>query len=408
MADESVRLQRTGPPPTVAPPSSAIVARATLGGVRTRVHNFGAGPAVLPLPVLEQVGAELMDAGDSGMSVMEMSHRSAAFERIIGTAEADLRALLAIPADYAALFVQGGATLQFAMVPMNLRPPGASADYVLTGHWSKAALKEAEKGGRVRVAGSTEASGFDRIPEPAELELDHRAAYLHFTSNNTIYGTQWRSEPAPPPAVPLVCDASSDLLSRPLDVARYGLLYAGAQKNLGPAGVTVVIVRRDLLARGPGDLPSLLDYRLLAEHGSLYNTPPTFAVYVLGLVLRWSRAIGGVEELAQRNRAKAGLLYRAIDESGGFYRGHARPGSRSLMNVTFRLASPELEAAFANEAVAEGLAGLKGHRSVGGLRASLYNALPLSSVEVLVAFMAEFRRRHARSVGSPKDPRRPL
>jgi phosphoserine aminotransferase len=345
--------------------------------------------------VLEQVGAEILDAGGSGMSVMEMSHRSAGFERIIRTAEADLRTLLAIPPEYAVLLVQGGASLQFAVVPMNLRPPAASADYVLTGHWSKAALKEAEKQGRARVAGSTEASGFDHVPEPADLRLDREAAYLHFTSNNTIFGTQWRSEPAPPAGVPLVCDASSDILSRPLDLAKYGLVYAGAQKNLGPAGVTVVIVRRDLLARVPAGLPSLLDYRLLAEHGSLYNTPPTFAVYVLGLVLRWARAVGGVEELAQRNRAKAGLLYGTIDESAGFYRGHARPESRSLMNVTFRLRSEELEAAFAKEATAEGLDGLKGHRSVGGLRASLYNALPLASVEALVGFMREFQGRHA-------------
>ena len=373
---------------------STSVGDATLGPVRGRVHNFGAGPGVLPLPVLEQVGAELLDAGGSGMSVMEMSHRSAAFERIIRMAEADLRALLAIPTDYAVLFVQGGASLQFAVVPMNLRPPGASADYVLTGHWSKAALKEAEKQGRARVAGSTEASGFDHIPGLSDLQVDREAAYLHFTSNNTIYGTQWRSEPVPPPGVPLVCDASSDILSRPLDLATYGLVYAGAQKNLGPAGVTVVIVRRDLLARVPAGLPALLDYRLLAEHASLYNTPPTFAVYVLGLVLRWARAIGGVEELAQRNRAKAGLLYRAIDESGGFYRGHTRPESRSLMNVTFRLASEELDAPFVKDATAEGLEGLKGHRSVGGLRASLYNALPPASVEALVAFMTDFRRRH--------------
>jgi phosphoserine aminotransferase len=363
--------------------------------VKGRVHNFGAGPAVLPLPVLEQVQADLLDAGGSGMSVMEMSHRSAAFERIIRMAEADLRALLAIPTDYAVLFVQGGASLQFAAVPMNLRGPGASADYILTGHWSRAALKEAEKLGPVRVAGSTEESGFERVPEPSELDLDAEAAYLHFTSNNTIYGTQWRSEPTPPPGVPLVCDASSDILSRPLDVARYGLLYAGAQKNLGPAGVTVVIARRDLLARVPAGLPSLLDYKLLAEHGSLYNTPPTFAVYVLGLVLRWARAIGGVEELAQRNRAKAALLYQAIDGSDGFYRGHARPASRSVMNVTFRLASSELEAAFVEDAEAGGLHGLKGHRSVGGLRASLYNGLPLASVEALVGFMREFQRRHA-------------
>lgn len=359
-----------------------------------RVHNFGAGPAVLPLPVLEQVRDEMLSAPGRGMSVMEMSHRSAGFEEILRAAEADLRALLSIPPDYAVLFAQGGASLQFAMVALNLRPAEASADYILTGYWSKAALKEAEKLGPARVAGSTEASRFDRIPEAAELQLDPGAAYLHFTSNNTIYGTQWRTEPVPPAGVPLACDASSDILSRPIDVAKYGLIYAGAQKNLGPSGVATVIIRRDLLARSPARLPALLDYRLLAEHGSLYNTPPTFTIYVMGLVLRWVRDQGGLPEIARRNEAKSALLYRAIDESGGFYRGHARPGSRSRMNVTFRLASEEREAAFVEQATAAGLDGLKGHRSVGGLRASLYNALPLASVEALVQFMDDFRRRN--------------
>ncbi len=358
-----------------------------------RVHNFGAGPAVLPLPVLERVRAELLDYAGTGMSVMEMSHRSAAFEGIIQKAEADLRALLGLGTDHAVMFLQGGASLQFAMVPANLRAASASADYVLSGHWSKAALKEAQKAGRARVAGSTEASGFDRVPAQGELDLDPGAAYLHFTSNNTIYGTQWATPPEPPPGVPLVCDGSSDALSRLIDVSRYGLLYAGAQKNLGPAGVTVVVVRKELLERTPGGLPAMLDYRLMAEKASLYNTPPTFAIYVVGLVLEWLIQTGGLAEAGRRNEAKAALLYEAIDASGGFYRGHAQPPSRSRMNVTFRLPSEELEKAFLKEAQVERLDGLKGHRSVGGLRASIYNACPIESIRALAGFMGEFRRR---------------
>ena len=359
-----------------------------------RIHNFGAGPAVLPEPVLEQVRAELLDYAGTGMSVMEMSHRSAGFEGIIRKAEDDLRALLGAGDDHAVLFLQGGATLQFAMVPMNLRPAGASADYVLTGHWSQAALKEAEKLGPVRVAATTEGTKHDHVPSAGEVRGDPGAAYLHFTSNNTIYGTEWFAEPTPPTGVPLVCDASSDVLSRPLDMAKYGLLYAGAQKNLGPAGVTVVIIRRDLLERTPKGLPVLLDYRFQAENKSLYNTPPCFPIYVVGLVLQWLLGLGGLGEIGRRNAAKAARLYAAIDQSGGFYRGHARPDSRSRMNVTFRLPSEELEKAFVKEATAAGLDGLKGHRSVGGLRASLYNALPASAVEALVAFMADFRRKN--------------
>jgi phosphoserine aminotransferase len=358
-----------------------------------RVHNFGAGPAVLPEPVLEQVRSELLDYRGTGLSVLEMSHRSAAFEGIIQGAEADLRSLAGIGGDHAVLFLQGGASLQFAMVPLNLRPEGASVDYVVTGHWSKTAVKEAEKSGPVRTAGSSEATKFDRIPAPAELSFDPKAAYAHFTSNNTIYGTEWTTEPVPPAGVPLVCDASSDLLSRPIDFGQYALVYAGAQKNLGPAGVTLVVVRRDLLSRVPSGLPVMLDYRFLAENKSLYNTPPCFAVYVLGLVLRWMIDIGGIPEVARRNERKAALLYRAIDESEGFYRGHAQPESRSRMNVTFRLPSEELEKALVDEATAAGLDGLKGHRSVGGLRASLYNALSVASVEALVEFMGDFRRR---------------
>jgi phosphoserine aminotransferase len=358
-----------------------------------RVHNFGAGPAGLPLAVLEQVQAELLDFQGSGMSVMEISHRSKAFSGVIEQAEADLRRLLDVPSDYAVLFMQGGASLQFSAVPANLRPRGVSADYVMTGNWSRAAHKEADKEGAARAVGSTESTGFDRVPAQGEIDFEAKAAYAHFTSNNTIYGTQWPREPVPPGDVPLVCDASSDILCRPTDIRRYGLLYAGAQKNLGPAGVAVVIVRRDLLGRTPGGLPALMDYRLLAEKKSLYNTPPTFAIYVVGKVLQWLDGLGGLGEMGKRNEAKAALLYDAIDSSGGFYRGHARPGSRSLMNVTFRLESEDLEKQFLEDATGADLVGLKGHRSVGGLRASIYNACPIESVQALVEFMADFKRR---------------
>jgi phosphoserine aminotransferase len=357
-----------------------------------RVHNFGAGPAALPLAVLEQVQAELLDFSGTGMSVMETSHRSKAFGQVIEEAEADLRTLLGRSDDHAVLFLQGGASLQFSMVPANLRGGGASADYVMTGKWSQAAFKEADKSGNARAVGSTEPS-FDRIPAQGEIDFDPEAAYVHFTSNNTIYGTQWSSEPEPPSGVPLVCDASSDVLSRPLDIGRYGVLYAGAQKNLGPAGIAVVVIRKELLERTPGGLPALLDYRLMAEKRSLYNTPPTFAVYVVGRVLKWLLDLGGLTEMGKRNEAKAALLYDAIDGSGGFYRGHAQPDSRSRMNVTFRLASEDLEKEFLKEAGPADLAGLKGHRSVGGLRASIYNACPVESVQALVDFMADFQRR---------------
>lgn len=365
---------------------------AAMSGTTRRVHNFNAGPAVLPLSALEQAQADMLSYRGSGMSIMEMSHRSAEFDQMIGQCESDLRTLLGVPPGYKVLFLQGGASLQFAMVPMNLRAAGASADYLVHGTWGKTALKEARKLGETRAAASTESGNFDRVPDPGDLDLDPRAAYLHFTSNETIHGNEWTGEPTPPDGVPLVCDMSSNFLSRPVDVARYGLVYAGAQKNAGPAGVTIVVVREDLLARVPANLPAMLDYRLQAETGSMHNTPPCFAIYMVGLVARWLLDMGGLPEIALRNRAKADSVYRAIDQSGGFYRGHAQPGSRSRMNVTFRLPSEDLENQFAKEAKKHDLIGLKGHRSVGGLRASLYNALPLASVEALVDFMAEFQR----------------
>ena len=359
-----------------------------------RIFNFSAGPAVLPLSVLERAQKDLVSFPGAGMSVLEMSHRSAPFDKIIKEAEADLRTLLAIPENYKVLFLQGGASLQFSMVPMNLLLKGKTADYILTGSWSQLALKEAKKLGDARVAATTEDTNFNRIPAEDELKTDPKAAYAHFTSNNTIYGTQWRTEPEAG-SVPLVCDASSDILSRPLDVSKYGLIYAGAQKNAGPAGVTLVIIRDDLIERVPAGLPSLLDYRLIAEKESLYNTPPCFAIYLAGLVFKWLLdEVGGLKEIQKRNEEKAKILYDAIDTNSDYYRGHAEAGSRSQMNVTFRLPSEELEKRFAKESTAAGLDGLKGHRSVGGIRASIYNAFPREGVLKLVEFMKDFAKKN--------------
>ena len=359
-----------------------------------RAHNFNAGPAVLPVPVLEQAQAELLDYCGTGMSVMEMSHRSKEFEGIIQTAEADLRELLGIPANYKVMFLQGGASLQFAMLPMNLRAAGVSADYIVTGAWSKTAVKEAQKLGATHVAANTENTNFNRLPASAEIQADPQAAYLHITTNETIHGVEWKQEPVPPAGVPLVADMSSDFVSRPVDVSKYALIYAGAQKNAGPAGVVVVIARDDMLARTPANLPVMLDYKLQAESGSLHNTPPCWSIYVVGLVFQWLKGLGGLSAIEKINREKAGLVYQAIDHSGGFYRGHAEPAARSNMNLPFRLPSEDLEKQFVKESEAAGLVGLKGHRSVGGLRASLYNALPVESVQALTQFMAEFQRTH--------------
>ena len=361
-------------------------------GAAGRIFNFNAGPAVLPLPVLEQAQADLLNYGGTGMSVMEISHRSKAFEDILHHAEADLRALLGISEDYGIAFMQGGATLQFAMVAMNLLPAGASADYIVTGSWAKAAYKEAGKFGKVRAAATSEPANFSAIPAQSELDLDPQAAYLHFTTNETIHGIEWKTEPVPPAGVTLVADMSSDFVSRPVDVSKYGLIYAGAQKNLGPAGVTLVIMRRDLLARVPAGLPLMLDYKVQIENTSLYNTPPCFTIYICGLVLRRLRDLGGLEAVARANAEKAAVVYAAIDQSGGFYQPHARPESRSMMNVTFKLPSEELDKTFAKQAEAEGLSGLKGHRSLGGIRASIYNAFPLEGAVALSQFMREFQR----------------
>jgi phosphoserine aminotransferase len=359
-----------------------------------RIHNFNAGPAVLPLAVLQQAQAELLDYQGSGMSIMEMSHRSPEFESLMAEVEENLRKLMVIPLEYKILFQQGGASLQFAMLPMNLRPGTASADYIINGAWGKAAIKEAAKLGPTRTAATSENTQFDRLPSLQTADLDINAAYLHFTSNETIHGLEFLTEPEPPEGVSLVCDMSSNILSRPIEVTKYGLIYAGAQKNAGPAGVTLVILHEDLLDQVPDNLPVMLSYKVQVAKGSMHNTPPCFAIYIVSLVLRWLLDIGGLEEINRRNEMKASMLYQVIDQSGNFYGGHAQTDSRSRMNVPFRLASEDLEKKFLIKAKGENLVGLKGHRSVGGLRASLYNALPLTSVQALVDFMKEFQRRN--------------
>jgi phosphoserine aminotransferase len=357
-----------------------------------RVFNFSAGPAVLPLAVLEEAQRDLVSLPNLGMSILEISHRSKTFEGILATTEADLRTLGAIPPTHKVLFLQGGASLQFSMVPMNLLTSGATADYIITGGWAQKALKEAQRVGTINVAASTEADNFARIPTPAELKLTADAAYVHFTSNNTLFGTQWTSEP-PVGDVPLVCDTSSDMLSRPINFSKYGLIYAGAQKNLGPSGVTLVVIREDLLARSSKSLPTMLNYAVHVDNGSMYNTPNTFGIYLMGLVMKWALAQGGLPEVAKRNERKSAKLYAEVDRSG-FYRGTAAKDSRSQMNITFRLPNEELEKAFAKEATAAGLDGLKGHRSVGGMRASIYNAFPEAGVDALVQFMQEFEKKN--------------
>lgn len=359
-----------------------------------RVHNFGAGPGVLPDPVLRQAQQDLWNIGGSGIGILEHSHRGKLFERIVAEAEEEARRLAGIPVNYRVLFIQGGASQQFAMVPMNLLPPDRTADYLVTGLWAQRALAEAKKIGKTHVALTGEAGNFSRIPPAEEIRYSPSPAYVHLTTNNTIYGTQWASEPPVPSGVPLVADTSSDMFSRPIDIARYGLIYAGAQKNLGPSGIVLVIIRDDLAERGPASLPTMLQYRTFVKEGSLYNTPPTFAIYVVGLVLRWIREQGGLTAMAERNAAKARLLYGFLDQSRCF-RGTAHPDSRSAMNVCFRAPTEALEAAFVAEAMKRGLHGLKGHRAAGGMRVSLYNACPLESVTALVEFMKEFERTQA-------------
>ena len=355
-----------------------------------RIFNFSAGPAVLPLAVLEQAQRDLVSLPGVGMSVTEISHRSSTFERLLNDAIEDMRTLARIPREYKILMLQGGASLQFTMVAMNLLTAGSTADYVDTGTWAEKAAQEARKIGTVRVIGSTKADRYGRIPAASELSVTPNAAYVHITTNNTIEGTQWKRVPDVGSA-PLVADASSDIFSAPIDINRFGVIYAGAQKNLGPSGVTVVLVREDLLARSAESLPTMLSYKVMAENNSLYNTPNTFGVYLLGLTMKWLKSEGGLEQIAARNARKAASLYAEIDRSD-FYRGTAQRESRSLMNVTFRLPNEELEKRFDKEATAAGFDGLKGHRSVGGMRASIYNAFPEEGVDALVEFMREFAR----------------
>jgi phosphoserine aminotransferase len=362
-----------------------------------RIFNFAAGPAVLPLPALEEAQRDLLALPGVGMSVLEISHRSKTFEAIIGECEANVRKLAGIPENYHVLFLQGGATTQFSMVPMNLLTAGSWADYVVTGSWSEKAVKEAKKVGAINIAWTGKADNYVRVPTQEELKLTPGAAYVHLSTNETIHGVEFHRLPDLGKAV-IVADTSSHMFSRPIDVTKYGLIYAGAQKNLGPAGVTLVIVRDDLVkkaaeAKSYANLPVMLQYGTHIPDKSLYNTPPAFAIYVMGLAMKWLLSIGGLEGIDTINERKAGKLYAEIDRTG-FYKGHAAKESRSRMNVTFRLPNEDLEAKFVKEAKAAGMDGLKGHRSVGGLRASIYNAFPEAGVDALVAFMKEFEKKN--------------
>jgi phosphoserine aminotransferase len=357
-----------------------------------RVFNFSAGPAVLPEPVLQQAAAEMLDWHGSGMSVMEMSHRGKEFIAIHAQAEADLRELMGIPKNYKVLFLQGGASAQFAVVPMNLLRGKGGADYVNTGQWSKKAISDAKKYCKVNVAASSEAENFTRAPKQSEWKLDPDAAYVHITTNETIGGVEFHWVPDTGD-VPLVADMSSHILSRPMDVSRYGLIYAGAQKNIGPAGVTIVIVRDDLLGQALPVTPTVFDYKVQAENDSMSNTPATYGIYVAGLVFQWLKKQGGLNRMEQINRAKASLLYDYLDQTE-FYLSPVAKDDRSLMNIPFTLRNAELDKAFIQETEAAGLTQLKGHRSVGGMRASIYNAMPVEGVQTLVTFMREFERKH--------------
>ena len=359
----------------------------------TRVHNFNAGPAALPLPVLQRAQAELLDFGGTGMSILESSHRGPVYDEIHQQAIADLKVLFGGGDEHTILFMGGGAQTQFGLIPMNLLPRGGHAVYLETGVWGEAAREEAAKVGDARTLWSSSANRHDRVPGPDDYEVPPDAAYLHYTSNNSIMGTQYHAVP-PAGDVPLVCDMSSDILTYPIDLQRFGLVYGGAQKNLGAAGVTLVVIRQDMLDRCRSDLPTMLSYPSLAATNSLQNTPPVFAIYIVGLIARHMLDQGGMAAVSARNEKKAALLYGAIDGSGGFYRGHAQPGSRSRMNVTIHLPGEELTALFIGEASGEGLIGLKGHSALGGIRVSLYNAVTVEAVEALVDFMATFRKRH--------------
>jgi len=357
-----------------------------------RVFNFSPGPATLPQDVLTQAAKDIVNFNNSGIGLIEMSHRSKDFIAVTDETEALLRELMGIPSNYKVLFLQGGASTQFAMVPMNLLGEGKTATYLNTGVWSKNAIKEAKLIGKVDVAYDSEGQGFDRVPEALDFSSADGSEYLYFVSNNTIYGTQFHEFPKT--KATMVCDMSSDILSRPVDVSSFGIIFAGAQKNMGTAGCTVVIVRDDLLDKAPANLPTMFKYKTHADKGSMFNTPPCFGIYTVGLVMKWLKAEGGVAAISERNTKKAALVYQAIDATS-FYRGHAQKTSRSKMNITFTLPTPELEAKFVKEALAKDLNGLKGHRSVGGIRASIYNAFPLEGVERLVEFMDGFAKHNS-------------
>lgn len=358
------------------------------------VHNFNAGPAMLPVPVLEQVQAELRDYQGRGMSIMEMSHRSKEYEAINAQAEERFKRLLGVGEGYRVLFVQGGASTQFAMVPMNFLPAGQTADFLMTGLWAEKAYEEAAALGQAHIAASTKEGNYRRVPRQEEIQFSDNSAYVHLTSNETIQGIQFHTIPDVGDR-PLVADMSSDILSRPLDAKKFALIYAGAQKNLGPSGVTAVLLRESWLASANKKVPTMLRYNTHVKNNSLYNTPPSFGVYMLNLVLGWIENLGGLSAMAQRNEQKAKFLYDAIDGSNGYYRGHAEPNSRSLMNVTFRLPSEELEKKFVSEAQKAGMVGLAGHRLVGGIRASIYNAIGPESCQALASFMNDFARQNA-------------
>ena len=357
-----------------------------------KVFNFSAGPAVLPETVLGQAAAEMLDCHGSGMSVMEMSHRGEEFISIHAEAEADLRELLGVPKNYKVLFLQGGATMQFAQIPLNLLA-GRSADYIVTGAWSKKAFKEANKVGSARLVATTEASNFTRLPQKAEISFDPDAAYLHVCTNETVHGVEMHDISALEASVPLVADMSSHILSRPVDISQYNLVYGGAQKNIGPAGLTLVIVREDLLGRAPANIPTMLDYAVQAENGSMLNTPPTYSIYIAGLVFQWLKKQGGLAAMEQTNIAKAKLLYETIDTSC-LYHNPVEPACRSRMNIPFTLNKPELDESFIAEAKKQGIVSIKGHKMVGGMRASIYNAMPLEGVQALVSFMQDFENQY--------------
>ncbi len=359
-----------------------------------RIYNFSAGPAILPEAVLKKAQEDLFMLPGVGMSILEISHRSKTFEAILASAKDGLRKLLDIPENYDILFLQGGASLQFSMVPMNLMPPVNKADYIVTGVWSKKAVKEAKRVGAVNTVYTAEATNFNHVPKQSDLSFDPEAAYVHYTSNNTIYGTQFDYIPETG-NTPLICDMSSDILYKKIDVSKFALIYAGAQKNIGPSGVTLVIIRKDLLERSSDTLPTMLNYKTHTENDSMFNTPNTFGIYIIDLVAKYLLEKGGLDAMYATNKKKADTLYNCLDNSNGFFKPHALPGSRSLMNVTFNLPTPELEKQLISEATAAGFDGLKGHRSVGGLRASIYNAFPLKGVEDLVAFMEEFRKKNS-------------